>query len=103
MKHSPVLALLLAATTSLSAADEYAIHTFKKLQLTEHFWSEGANFVDFNRDGHGDIVSGPFWYEGPDFKKRHEIYPATASFTRKKSDGTDETIPGFEGGLGEKN
>ena len=50
-----------------------------------------------------DVVSGPFWYEGPDFKKRHEIYPANASFKRKKADGMEQTIPGFEGALGVNN
>src|SRR6185503_20107536 len=73
------------------------VHTFKKVTLTDKFWAEGANIGDFNRDGKMDVVSGPFWYEGPDFKKRHEIYPANASFKAKKADGTEETIPGFEG------
>jgi len=86
-----------------TANADHVLHTFKKLQLTDKFWSEGANFGDFNRDGKMDIVSGPYWYEGPDFTKRHEYYPATKTFTRKKDDGTEEVIPGFEGGLGEKN
>ena len=76
---------------------------FKKLQLTDQFWAEGANVGDFNHDGHMDIVSGPFWYEGPAFKKRHEFCPANASFKRKGPDGADQTIPGFEGGLGTNN
>src|ERR671922_303705 len=104
MKHALLFALIiaaLAATLSPAFADEYTLHTFKKLQLTEHFWSEGAGFGDFNRDGKMDIVSGPYWYEGPDFKKRHEFYPATHSFKRKAVNGVDETIPGFEGALGE--
>jgi len=49
-----------------------------------------------------DVVAGPFWYEGPDFKKRHEFYPANTTFKRKKSDGTEETLPGYEGALGLK-
>ena len=24
------------------------------------------------------MVAGPYWYEGPDFQKKHEIYPAEA-------------------------
>jgi hypothetical protein len=46
---------------------------FKRLQLTDQFYCEGAFCADFNRDGKMDVVSGPFWYEGPDFRKTHEI------------------------------
>lgn len=42
--------------------------------LTETFYSEGAGVGDFNRDGKADVVSGPYWYAGPDFRERHEIY-----------------------------
>ncbi len=87
----------------LVSAQEYVLHSFKKIQVTDKFWSEGAYYGDFNRDGTLDIVSGPFWYEGPDFKTRHEYYPATAQFTRKTADGKEETIAGFEGALGTKN
>jgi hypothetical protein len=87
---------------SAPAADDL-LHSFKKIQLSDQFWGEGANFGDFNRDGHMDIVSGPYWYEGPDFKIRHEFYPADKSFIRMKSDGTVEQVPGFEGALGSNN
>ena len=30
---------------------------------------------DFNKDGKVDIVAGPYWYAGPDFKVRTEFYP----------------------------
>lgn len=78
-------------------------HVFKKIQATDQFWAEGAHIGDFNKDGKMDVVSGPFWYEAPDFKTRHEIYPATATFKRKKADGTEEVVPGFEGALGVNN
>ena len=45
---------------------------FKKIQLSDQFYSEGANFGDFNHDGKQDVVAGPFWYEGPDFQKKHQ-------------------------------
>src|SRR2546425_6013639 len=97
-----VLAALLSSGVAGSAKD-YLLHTFKKARLSDKFWCEGANFGDFNHDGKMDIVSGPYWYEGPDFQKKHEIYPATATFKKKKADGTEETISGFEGGLGVEN
>jgi hypothetical protein len=99
----PVAASILSlGIASVSAAD-YTLHSFKKLQLSDQFWSEGANFGDFNHDGKMDIASGPYWYEGPDYKQRHEYYPANKFFTRKQSDGTEEKIPGFEGALGVNN
>ena len=57
-------------------AEDYTLHTFKKLQLSDQFWSEGASAGDFNHDGKMDVVSGPYWWEGPDFKKRHERWSA---------------------------
>jgi hypothetical protein len=84
-------------------AEDFVVHSFKKHQLTDQFWSEGANVGDFNRDGMMDVASGPYWYEGPDFKQRSEIYPAKQTFKLKQSDGNEVTIPGFEGGLGKNN
>lgn len=54
------------------------IISFKKQVLSTEYYSEGANFADFNKDGKIDIVSGPFWYEAPEFTKKHEIYPVKA-------------------------
>jgi FG-GAP-like repeat/FG-GAP repeat len=94
---------IILSSSLLASAQEYVLHSFKKIQVTDKFWSEGAYFGDFNRDGKMDIVSGPFWYEGPDFKIRHEYYPATATFSRKTADGKEEVVPGWEGALGIKN
>ena len=47
---------------------------FKRVQLTDKFYAEGATFADINNDGKMDIVSGPFWYEGPDWTKKHAFY-----------------------------
>ena len=95
--------VVLAFGVSLAIATaKDRVHSFKRVQLTDQFWAEGADIGDFNHDGKMDVVSGPFWYEGPDFKKRHEIWPATNTFKIKK-DGQEQTIPGFEGALGEKN
>lgn len=88
---------------SQQPANQPLLRTFTRLQLTDQFWCEGANFADFNKDGKNDIVAGPWWWEGPDFKTRREIYPPKASFTRFLGEQTRLSVPGFEGGLGNKN
>src|SRR5580700_9796865 len=101
IRHVLCLATVAASFQCALAADPPI--KFKKIQITDEFWSEGANFADFNHDGKMDVVSGPFWYEGPDFKTAHEFYPATATFKKKNADGSETTIRGFEGGLGVNN
>ncbi len=59
----------------------FYVHSFEKIQLTEVFYSEGANFGDFNKDGAMDIVAGPYWYAGPAYKERHE-YSAPRPFDK---------------------
>ncbi|MBN8248422.1 MAG: VCBS repeat-containing protein [Verrucomicrobia bacterium] len=76
---------------------------FTRNQLSNQFWAEGAYAGDFNKDGKMDIVSGPFWWEGPDFSRRHAYAPANESFKVTRADGAEETIPGFEGALGKNN
>jgi hypothetical protein len=47
---------------------------FRQRKLTDMFYSEGIAVGDLNRDGIQDVVSGPFYYLGPDFKVAYEIY-----------------------------
>jgi hypothetical protein len=70
------IAVLGAAAAAVAPAAEPAAAspTFKKIKLTDKFYSEGATFADFNKDGQLDYAAGPFWYEGPAFEKKHTIY-----------------------------
>ncbi len=102
MKSLTFSMFVLAGVLPLCAVPA-AAHTFKKQQLDNHFWAEGACFIDANKDGKKDVAAGPYWYEAPEFTKKHEIYPATATFDLKKPDGTVEKTPGFEGALGKDN
>ena len=47
---------------------------FETRRLDDEFHAEGAAFGDINKDGVNDVVYGPFWFEGPDFERRHLIY-----------------------------
>jgi hypothetical protein len=102
---------IVSASLLTATGEDYTLHSFKKVQLSDQFWSEGAHFGDFNKDGKLDIVSGPYWWVGPDFKNRH-AYSETES--RKSSGGkapfelklgpiTKVTVPGFHGALGKEN
>jgi putative membrane-bound dehydrogenase-like protein len=68
-----ILALLLCAAT-VTAADQPLVRSFRRVALDDRFFAEGATFADVNRDGQLDAVAGPFWFEGPEFDARHEIY-----------------------------
>ena len=69
-----VIGTLLAGVLMSSYAADAP--TFEKHVLTDKYFCDGINTGDFNRDGKPDIVAGPYWYEGPDFTVKHEIYPA---------------------------
>jgi hypothetical protein len=73
MKPSPFhLSTLLA----LSALPLFAAPvSFKKIVLSDQYLCDGINAADLNRDGHVDIIAGPYWYAGPDFKTKREFYP----------------------------
>jgi hypothetical protein len=68
----PVVGLILAAVFYIR--DEYTLHTFEHVKLSDTFYSEGGTFGDVSGDGVADVISGPFWFEGPDFVNRHTIY-----------------------------
>ena len=73
-----VAALLAVLIAAAACGDEAAAPkrvTFTKQRLDERFFAEGAGVGDFNKDGTPDVVAGPFWFAGPEFKERHEYYP----------------------------
>ncbi len=101
----PSLRFLPCLFVAAAAHGEVPVATgeFQKIQLTDQFWAEGANFGDFNHDGKMDAVYGPYWWEGPDFSKRHTYADDTQVSKVKQADGTEKTIQGFKGALSTDN
>ena len=69
-QRSPGNAVGVAAINSTTACAVVAapLSSFQKQVLTDKYFCDGITAGDLNRDGKMDIVAGPFWYEGPDFK-----------------------------------
>lgn len=51
---------------------------FEKRQLTDKYYCDGVATGDIDKDGHLDIVAGPFWYAGPTFEKANAFYEPVA-------------------------
>ena len=77
----PLLAIFPLA--SLAVGQDYQLHRFQRQQLTDVYFSEGANGGDINRDGVMDVVYGPYWYAGPDYKVQREIYKPVPQDTNR--------------------
>lgn len=71
----PRVHLLAALLAPLALAAAERTVRFEKIVLTDRYLCDGINAGDFNRDGKMDVVAGPYWYAGPDFKTKHEFYP----------------------------
>src|SRR5262245_1298880 len=71
---SAAVGLILGFAVVSQNSDKYVLHSFDRIQLSDEYFSEGANFGDINGDGVMDIVYGPYWFAGPDYKARKEIY-----------------------------
>ncbi|MCE5267798.1 MAG: VCBS repeat-containing protein [Planctomycetaceae bacterium] len=96
MKKSALLAIVAVFGCVACLAGQPA-PSFKKLVLSDKFVAEGAYYGDFNRDGKPDVVAGPYWYEAPDFTKRHEVRPAKSFDPKEYSDNFMTFVADFNG------
>ncbi len=70
---------------------------FERRVLSNEFYGEGASFADLDRDGVNDIVSGPYWYRGPRFDERREIYEPKVYDPKGYSDSFFDFARDFDG------
>ena len=93
-----VLGLLLMICGSVVASDQPRVPGFEKIQVTKEYYAEGCGYGDFNRDGRRDLVCGPYWFAGPDFKQRNKIYEGKAfPNDRGYSDNFFSYVADFDG------
>ena len=78
-------------------AEDFVVHKFERQELTDEYLSEGANFGDLNKDGKPDVMHGPYWWEGPEFTRRHEIYPPVPQNRRGYSNNFFTWVYDFTG------
>ncbi len=85
---------------SLKVRDEEKLGSgFRKQRLNDFYYSWGTAAADFNHDGVLDVISGPYIYYGPDYRKSREIYYALSSnpTTEFATNSTMEFAADFNG------
>jgi hypothetical protein len=92
-----VVSFVIGGMFSLACGEDFTIHSFARQQLTDVYYSEGIAAGDLNRDGHVDVIYGPYWFEGPDFVKKQEIYAAKPQPRERYADHFFAWIYDFNG------
>lgn len=99
-RASSSILLLLLTHSALGAAGPTRRQDgwgWERLALSQTFYCEGAALGDVDGDGRGDVVAGPFVYLGPDFERRFELYPPTASDPLRYSDSFFQWVHDVDG------
>ncbi|MGH8018194.1 MAG: FG-GAP repeat domain-containing protein [Opitutaceae bacterium] len=78
------------ASAGVQACDDIA---FEKITLTGEYFCDGINAADIDGDGDIDVIAGPFWYAGPDFKTRHAFYAPVAFAPEETPTDSMHTFP----------
>ncbi len=88
MSSAAIILILVFRTGSVVVAQDPAhrhdeghnhahfVDAFQRQQLTDVYFSEGASAGDIDGDGMADVVYGPYWFKGPQFTEKREVYPA---------------------------
>jgi len=71
----PFIFFVVSLALSVNAQKTATVKFRKQMIAAESF--ESAGVADINGDNIPDIMSGSFWYEGPDFLNRHYVGPVS--------------------------
>jgi hypothetical protein len=92
------LVCISAGSPRLRAVEPGTPPSFERIQLTEKYYADGIHYGDVDRDGRLDIVSGPFWYRGPEFKQAKAFYaPVALPPEKSPSDSMYSFVHDFSG------
>ena len=95
--QSAWLVIVLIGAQSAWAAEPGEVW-FEKQQLTDKYYCDGVDTGDIDKDGHLDIVAGPFWYAGPEFQKANAFYkPVELEPAKSPSDSMFSLVHDFNG------
>ncbi len=92
-----IAAMLFGFALQVASADEFSLHNFERKQLTDVYFSEGANAGDINGDGTADVVYGPYWFAGPEYTTKHEIYEPVPQNMDRYADNFFSWVYDFNG------
>ena len=80
-----VFTSLFSVNVTLSAAEPKSLSWTKRNLFVGPF--ENCTTADLNRDGHVDIIYGPYWFAGPDFAPRaYRAHMVGTNYLRNNSD-----------------
>ncbi|MBC8352089.1 MAG: VCBS repeat-containing protein [Planctomycetes bacterium] len=89
--------LILVGIAGHTLAADHQLDTFDRHQLTDVYYSEGVSIGDINNDDVVDVIHGPYWFEGPSYETKHELYAAKAQNRQGYADNFFSWVYDFNG------